>query len=228
MKIQAPSQYETEVGNLKCIFYGQTGAGKTTLASSFPSPLIIDLEGGLGKNRPYRATIEKYSEIEELVQALKTQSFKDKFKTVCIDSLNELVEILIRDEVLTYETKRLYSDQLTQGDYGKIGRDIPRLIRKMIYELGDHYHLIFLCAENQISYEGEQRSISVVGKMILEQVPRLMDIVGCVFTKGNDHLLTINNSSFAIGKNRYGVSAAPFKFDKDNGFEKLLEKISEE
>jgi len=51
-----------------------------------------------------------------------------------------------------------------------------------------------------------------------------MDIVGCVFTKGNDHLLTINNSSFAVAKNRYGVSASPFP----STYQDLINKISEE
>lgn len=227
MKIQTPNQYEDEINNLKCIFYGQSGSGKTTLLSSFPEPLVIDLEGGLGKNRPTRLIIENYADFEVLIDKLKTETFTSRFQTIGIDSLNELIEVLIRDEILTYDTKRIYNDQLTQGDYGKIARDIGKLIRRFILELSPFYHLVFTCAENQISYEGEQRTLSIVGKVLPVMLPRLMDIVGCVFTKGNDHYMTIGNSSFALGKNRYGVSSTPFKISKNDGYDQLVNTISD-
>ena len=223
MKIESPDQYQQSIDNLKCLFYGQSGAGKTTLACSFPNPLIIDLEGGLGKNRPYRVLLDEYKDLDTLISTLQDEKYFNAFDTIVIDSLNELIEVLVRDEILAYQTKRIYDDQLTQGDYGKIGRDIGKLVRKMMAELSPYYNLVFLCAENPLSYEGEQRSYNMTGKMLPAILPRLMDIVGCVFTKGNDHLLTINNSSFAIGKNRYGVPATPFACNYDE----LLNQISE-
>lgn len=227
MKIQSPDEYQQQVDHLKCIFYGQTGAGKTTLLSDFPYPLVVDMENGLGRNKPYRATIDNYSDFDGLISQLQTPDYTQNFETIGFDSLNELVEIHIRDVILDKEkikANRLYEDQLTQNDYGKIARDINRLIRKIISELSPFYNIVFLCAEQSISYEGQQRNLSLVGKVLPETLPRLMDIVGCVFTKGNEHLLTINNSSFAVAKNRYGVNAAPFP----STYQDLINKISEE
>lgn len=227
MKIQTPDQYSQQIDNLKCLFYGQTGAGKTTLLSNFPNPFVVDMEYGLGKNKPFRATIDHYDDFDKLITILQTEDFIERFDTIGFDSLNELVELHIRDVILDKErikANRLYEDQLTQNDYGKIARDINKLIRKIIAELSPYYSLVFLCAEQNISYETQQRNLSLVGKVLPETLPRLMDIVGCVFTKGNDHLLTINNSSFAVAKNRYGVGASPFP----STYQDLINKISEE
>lgn len=227
MKIQSPTQYTNSIDNLKCLFYGQTGSGKTTLLSNFPNPFVVDMEYGLGRNKPFRATIDHYDDFEELIELLQTQDYIDHFQTIGFDSLNELIEIHIRDVILDKDkikANRLYEDQLTQNDYGKIARDINKLVRKIISQLSPFYNLVFLCAEQNISYDTQQRNMSLTGKVLPETLPRLMDIVGCIFTKGNDHLLTINNSSFAVGKNRYGVNANPFP----STYQELINKISEE
>lgn len=231
MKIESPNQYTNQVDYLKCLFYGQTGSGKTTLLSDFPNPLVIDMEYGLGKNKPYRVTLDNYNEFDKLIQLLQTPDYIDNFETIGFDSLNELVEIHIRDVILDKEkikANRLYEDQLTQNDYGKIARDINKLIRRIFKELSPYYNIVFLCAETPISYEGQQRNMSLTGKVLPETLPRLMDIVGCVFTKGNEHYLTINNSSFAVAKNRYGVDATPIKLVKNNSYQSLIDKISED
>lgn len=231
MKIQSPDQYVNQTDHLKCLFYGQTGSGKTTLLSDFPNPFVVDLEYGLGKNKPYRATIDNYSDFEQLLKLLQTQDFTENFDTIGFDSLNELVELHIRDIILDKEkikANRLYEDQLTQNDYGKIARDINRLVRRINSELSPFYHLVFLCAEQNLTYQDQQRNMSLTGKVLPETLPRLMDIVGCVFTKGSEHFLTINNSSFAVGKNRYGVDANPIPLKRPNSYQNLINKISEE
>jgi hypothetical protein len=72
--------------------------------------------------------------------------------------------------------------------------------------LSDKYNLIWTCAETPLSYQDEQRQPSIVGKMLPATLPRLMDIVGCMYTAKDQHILTITSSSFAYAKNRYGIS----------------------
>lgn len=222
MIIQNPEDYDNSTDNLKILIYGQSGSGKTTFCASDPNVMVVDLERGLGKNKPFRTIIEDFSDFDKFISQMLRDEFIKKFDTVAIDSLNELIEIVIRDVVLKLEVKRIYNDQLTQGDYGLIAREVNKLVRRLINELGPLYNLIFTCAENPISYEGEQKTLSLVGKVLPTTLPRLMDIVGCAFTKGDNHYLTIANSSFAFGKNRFGVGPQPINLS----FQSLLESIS--
>lgn len=223
MRIENPDQYDGNTEYVKMIIFGQSGSGKTTFCSNAGKSMVVDLEKGLGKNRPHRTVIEEYTDFEKFIQLMKGEKYTSFFDTVAIDSLNELVEIVIRDVVLSLEVKRIYNDQLTQGDYGLIAREVNKLVRKLINELGPFYHLIFTCAENPTSYEGEQKNLSLVGKVLPTTLPRIMDIVGCAFTKGNEHFLTVGNSSFAFGKNRYGLSPNPLPLN----FDHLINLISE-
>lgn len=75
----------------KVLLYGLSGVGKSTLASQFPSPLFLDLEGGLNymdvARTPVLANVDDfYSAILEL---LKTPV--GEYKTIVIDSLDWLV-----------------------------------------------------------------------------------------------------------------------------------------
>jgi hypothetical protein len=74
----------------KVLIYGTSGVGKSTLASQFPSPLFLDLEGGLNYLDVARTTVNTidtfYTDILEL---LKTPV--GEYKTIVIDSLDWLV-----------------------------------------------------------------------------------------------------------------------------------------
>ena len=75
----------------KVLIYGTAGVGKSTLASQFPSPLFLDLEGGLNymdvARTPLIATADDFYEI--VVELLKTPV--GEYKTIVIDSVDWLV-----------------------------------------------------------------------------------------------------------------------------------------
>jgi predicted GTPase len=51
---------------VKCLIYGQSGAGKTTFSCTFPNTILIDFEKGKGKNKPaLQVIIEEYTELEK-------------------------------------------------------------------------------------------------------------------------------------------------------------------
>lgn len=215
---------------IKMLLYGQSGSGKTTFACSWPNVVLIDLERGRGRNKPkLTVEIEKYSELNVLITHLKDNpDYYNNYETVVIDSLNEMIELVISDIVLGYELKsgRPYDDQLTQSDYGKINREIMKLVRTMIRDLSGIYNLIFICGENQQSYQDEQKQLALLGKVLPINLPRLMDIVACSFTQKEQHIITISNTSFAYAKNRYGVSGKD-GFIKPS-YDNLINVISEE
>lgn len=78
----------------KVLIYGNSGVGKSTLASQFPSPLFLDLEGGLNYMEVARTPLIKDSETlhKYLLELMKEPM--GEYKTIVIDSLDWLVRKL--------------------------------------------------------------------------------------------------------------------------------------
>jgi len=87
---------------LRCLIYGPPGAGKTTAAIQFPSPYIIDTEGGTDY---YGEIIERSagavfrtSSIDEVireVRALATESHP--YKTIVLDPFTTLFDTAVEE-----------------------------------------------------------------------------------------------------------------------------------
>lgn len=105
---------------------GQSGAGKTTLASTFPAPLVLDLEGGahvLAEQgtpvfRDWKLMERKRH--EEFVQVLRAVASEVGYKTLVIDSWTRLSEWIEAD--ILEEDGSAQSLMSAMGGYGK-GRD---------------------------------------------------------------------------------------------------------
>ena len=87
---------------LRALIYGPHGTGKSTFASSFPSPIILDTEGNVDHlpQEKYRATT--WAEIVNFLDNLL--SLEHEYKTLVIDSadlLEEFVQIAARQETCT-------------------------------------------------------------------------------------------------------------------------------
>jgi len=90
------------------LLYGEHGTGKTTLASSFPSPLVVDIEGGsddLDVSRTDR--IKSYDDFNAVVHDI-LHSDHD-FKTIVIDSIDWL-EKLVQQQLAIREGKSSIED----------------------------------------------------------------------------------------------------------------------
>lgn len=74
----------------RCLIYGPPGQGKTSLAASFPAPIIIDVEQGV----PADIEIHSFGEVagyDAVIEAIGQLATEDHdFSTVIIDSLDKL------------------------------------------------------------------------------------------------------------------------------------------
>lgn len=123
MAIQLKNTNDVHQARVKALVYGQAGAGKTTLATTMPKPVIISAEGGLlsiaGSDIPF-VEVTSMDELQEVYQWL-TSPEAEQFESVVLDSVSEIAEV-----VLTHE-KKINKDG--RAAYGELQVKMTEIIR---------------------------------------------------------------------------------------------------
>ena len=75
---------------VKFLIYGDSGSGKTRFASSWPTPLFLDIDKGMSsvKKRIARWEINSWTDLERAIEFL--EKGQHPYRTIVVDSLNEL------------------------------------------------------------------------------------------------------------------------------------------
>lgn len=79
---------------IKGIVYGVEGIGKTTFASKFPRPLIIDVENGSWQMNVDRICPQTYAEFKAIIKELTADA--QGYQTLVIDSADWLEKMMIQ------------------------------------------------------------------------------------------------------------------------------------
>lgn len=204
---------------LKVLLYGPAGAGKTTYAATFPDPVFLDLEGGLRSTTEVKPVLRfppnpedeivSTGQVGEFYNICRRYSPREApFKTIVIDSLNELQVLVTKKVLATYPQSRQMEDQLTYQDYGKIGRDVLKIIA-MFLKLP--YHIVFTAVETPREYEGQAVYPKFAGKMVWPELQRWVEQIGYVHSiRGEDgkpqHVVSYHLSPQYAAKTRLKIS----------------------
>ncbi len=216
------------IDQLKILIYGESGAGKTTLAGTIDEPtLVISAEGGLlplrDKNIDFidlskdesNNLVKKELRIERLqkvYQFLLTEEARKKYKWIFIDSLSELSQNMTEALYLEYPEKR---DSLNlYGELAKRSRALVKSFRDL-----PTYNVVFTALSDIDKDENGQRfnQIQMVGK-ISNQLPAFFDLVMFLQIVKNENgedkrILVTSRSEKIIAKDR---SSSLNKFEEPN------------
>lgn len=83
--------------NVSVLIYGQSGAGKTTLALSCERPLVLDFDNGLQRVRASHtrgAGMVQVQRWEDVLEVLNMDT--SAYKTVVVDTLGKLTDTVTR------------------------------------------------------------------------------------------------------------------------------------
>jgi phage nucleotide-binding protein len=112
------------LSGVKCLTYGQAGAGKTSLIPTMPKPIILSAEGGLLSISDHDLPFIEISSMADLREAY-TWLVKSKeaaeFQSVALDSISEIAEVVL------YSEKKVAKDP--RQAYGAMQESLTDLVR---------------------------------------------------------------------------------------------------
>ena len=238
------SQYEKEFGvwspqtaidkGWKIMLYGAAGSGKTYMAGTFPDPIFLDLEDGMRSVLALNKKILRFpkdssvpvTELKQVkgfyVAVSKIPPSKAPFKTIVIDSLNELQILVMKNVLSTIDTNRIYEDQPTQGDYGKLARDMQSIVRDFLQL---PYNIVFTATATDKEYSDDKVFPKFVGKQTGPDLRRIIEQIGYCFTQQKtkdspiEHMVGFGDCPSYSAKDRTGKLTNPFR----NSYNRMVE-----
>ena len=129
MAINLKSTGSLSKNGVKLLVYGQAGAGKTSLIKTLPEPVVLSAEGGLlsiqDADLPF-LEINSMDTLKEAYEWLLNSKEGQQFKSVALDSISEIAEV-----VLNYEKKIAKDPRQADGAMQEQMADIIRSFRDL-------------------------------------------------------------------------------------------------
>jgi phage nucleotide-binding protein len=131
MEIKNTQKDYENVASMFMLVYGAGGVGKTTFASTFPKPLLIDFENGAKyfKQRGIDidvAPMDKWFTRDDIEQL---QELIANYDTIVIDPIGEAMEKLMKSEHLNNTKWKQADGSPTMAGWGKIKDDFRWLVK---------------------------------------------------------------------------------------------------
>lgn len=170
MAIKIQNTADIEFVGVKCIIYGGAGVGKTRTIATAPSPIIISAEEGLLSlmevEIPY-IEVKTLQDLDDAYNLLKKDAGQT-YKTIGLDSLSEIAETLIAQELPKHKDGRQAYAALAQAM-------IPML--KKFRDLKG-VNTVFSCKKIDVKDEETgtvTTELMLPGNVLSNQVPYIVD-----------------------------------------------------
>lgn len=181
-----------------CIFKGEPGSGKSIAAASFPEPFFLDLDGRIKSVATfYRADPAKLAKIEydrftnffRIKEKLKELKTRCPYKTIVVDSLTALADIIIRQMIMEKgdSGKKVGGQRVASiEDYGGEAAGLMEVIDSLREIYDNHGANIILTAHvlqtevKDLEQPGKttySRSLLTGGKKVAAKLPGYFDEV---------------------------------------------------
>ncbi len=249
-----PQEIADETTPIRLVVFGEPGVGKTSLALSFPRPIIINTDEGLEGDaleqlrgrKGYEHSPEGHEDLEALYLWIKDHS--EHFDTIIIDSLDELVRLLL-DEIVSQgkgmRAAKTMGQSVTdfvpeQAEYQASQRQLHTFLAKL-RGLGKMIVLTSAIREpkpvSQGGVSGAKRSVDV-SPALQKIVNRWASVMGELVTVGvNDagelddagteaRVLSVNPASArSTNKTRYKALLPYVIIPEGGGYDQIVTRI---
>lgn len=205
--IQKPTTKQN-TRKVRILIAGFPGIGKTTLALSAPSPLMIDCDRGMYRTdaRLWAYTAGEDAEgsisYETILADLTPENTKD-YETIIFDTGGKLLT-LMQSWAIKKDPKYGQRDgSLSLKGYGIVGREFTRLMDYCYYVLNKNIVVVFHATEEK---DGDNTKLRIkVEGQTRNNVWESMDLGGFVEMQGNDRTIGFSNCERYFAKGTRGV-----------------------
>lgn len=201
--------------NIKALFYGQAGMGKTTLALSAPKPLLLDFDGGVHRvNYGHQVPTVQITCWEDCENVLKEDL--SEFESLVIDTGGRMLDFMA-DYIIRKNSKMGRSNgALTLQGFGERKGMFRQFCKSTMLM---NKHLIFVAhRDTQKNGDQEIRYVPLFGGSSYDDLVTDLDLVGYLEAVGKKRTLTFDPSDRNDGKNTCNLPTAmelPNVVDKD-------------
>lgn len=156
---------------VKLLVYGQAGAGKTTLVTTLPKPIILSAEAGLLSIQDADLPYLEIGSIDDLREAYQfiTSDKGDEFQSVALDSISEIAEVILNAEKKNTKDPR--------QAYGAMQEQVADLIRAFRDLPGKHVYMSAKLEKSQDEMGRILYAPSMPGNKTGQQLPYFFDEV---------------------------------------------------
>jgi phage nucleotide-binding protein len=133
MAINLKTTRSVSATGINLLVYGQAGAGKTTLVSTLPNPVVLSAEGGLlslsNHDIPF-VEIDSAETVAEVYKWLVGSDEAKQFESVALDSISEIAEVILSSEkAKTKDPRQAYGVMQDQmAAMIRAFRDLPKFV----------------------------------------------------------------------------------------------------
>lgn len=192
---------------VKMLVYGNSGAGKTRFGATWPEVVFLDIDKGMDSvDNPgiARIPIDSWEDLQGAYEFLAYS--KHPFRSVVVDSLNEIQHLSMGHVVDTYTSIRRSYDSLPgQSDYGKMLYDVDTMIR---YVRALPMNVVLIAQLANREYETDPYQPYLVGKNTAKTLTQLMGVIGYIFKMESQEIRKPNamifDGSAYVTKDRSG------------------------
>ena len=185
-----------EITQLKAMFYGQPGSGKSSLAFTTEAPLMLDFDGGAHRSAFRQDAVRVHSWDE--VAAISGDDLKG-YKTLIVDTVGRALDFLATSLIANDPKLARKTGDLTLQGYGALKSSFAQWIGR-INTLG--LDVVMIAHDKESTNE---RDIKIVRPDIVggtyHEVFKLADAVGYLYLEGKKRVLDFNPTENYVGKN---------------------------
>lgn len=203
---RSPSELQVS-HTIKALVYGEPGKGKTTLALSAPTPLLLDFDGGVQRvNGAFQCPTLQVEDWEQVDDALKEiESGSVPCKTIVIDTAGKMLDYMGQAIIKANSRYGKNDGSLTLQGYG-VRKSMFINFLKRVSIMGKHVVFVAHMREDK---DGDVRIIRPeIGGSSAADLIKELDLVGFMSAQGKDRTVFWSGDERFYAKNTCNLPAA--------------------